>query len=172
MPNPASRRTIEPGIDAPDREAAARSLWRVRRQWMERHGNCRFTPDGARRSRLDAVESALEAAFKRGIDAIGLGRLAEANALDIRLVELELPLPGLPAAFDGYRILHVSDSHLDNMPAIADLAGDGLKEVIWVDPTTLKLFVWNVAGTPGPEIADWPMYQHDPKHSNVLPVHP
>ena len=120
MRSPASRRTIEPGIDAPDREASARSLWRVRRQWMERQGNCRFTPDGARRSRLDAVESALERAFKRGIGAIGLGRLAEANALDIRLVELELPLPGLPAAFDGYRILHLSDLHLDGHPALAD----------------------------------------------------
>jgi hypothetical protein len=55
-------------------------------------------------------------------------------------------------------------------PAIADLDGDGLKEVVWVDPITFEIFVWNVAGTPGPELADWPMYHHDPKHTNVLPV--
>lgn len=57
-----------------------------------------------------------------------------------------------------------------NTPAIADLDGDGLKELIWVDPDTTLLMVWNVDGTPGPELADWPMYRHDPKHTNVLPV--
>ena len=55
-------------------------------------------------------------------------------------------------------------------PAIADLDGDGLKEVVWFDPFTSRLFVWNVAGTPGQELADWPMYHHDPKHTNVLPI--
>jgi hypothetical protein len=55
-------------------------------------------------------------------------------------------------------------------PAIADLDGDGLKEVVWLDPFTTRLFVWNVAGTPSPELADWPMYHHDAKHTNVLPV--
>jgi subtilisin family serine protease len=55
-------------------------------------------------------------------------------------------------------------------PAIADLDGDGLKEILWVHPDFTTLFVWNVGGTPSPELADWPMYHHDPKHSNVLPV--
>ncbi len=54
-------------------------------------------------------------------------------------------------------------------PAIADLDGDGLKEVIWYDLDLSLIFVWNVAGTPGPLLADWPMYHHDPKHSNALP---
>jgi hypothetical protein len=54
-------------------------------------------------------------------------------------------------------------------PAVADLDGDGLKEVIWPDPDTNLLFVWNVPGTPGPEFADWPMFRHDPQHTNVLP---
>jgi predicted MPP superfamily phosphohydrolase len=41
------------------------------------------------------------------------------NALDLRKVELELVLPGLPAAFDGYRILQLSDTHLDHLPELA-----------------------------------------------------
>jgi predicted MPP superfamily phosphohydrolase len=52
------------------------------------------------------------------------------NALDLQLTELEFALKGLPAAFDGYRILHVSDSHLDILPPIADAAAamlDGLE---------------------------------------------
>jgi predicted MPP superfamily phosphohydrolase len=49
------------------------------------------------------------------------------NALDLRLTELELRLPGLPQAFDGYRVLHVSDTHLDTLPAVADAAVPLLK---------------------------------------------
>ena len=75
-----------------------------------------------------------------------------------------------------------SDFWLDdwraNTPAIADLDGDGLKEVVWVArttnqwvaQTTNQIFVWNVAGAPTPLVADWPMYHHDAKHSNVLPA--
>ena len=44
------------------------------------------------------------------------------NALDLKKVELELELPGLPPAFDGYRILQVSDSHLDHFPELAPAA--------------------------------------------------
>jgi predicted MPP superfamily phosphohydrolase len=52
------------------------------------------------------------------------------NALDLELTQLELKIAGLPAAFDGYRILHVSDSHLDILPAVADVAArllDGIE---------------------------------------------
>jgi len=44
------------------------------------------------------------------------------NALDLRKVELELELPGLPEPFDGYRILQLSDTHLDNFPELAAVA--------------------------------------------------
>ena len=47
-----------------------------------------------------------------------------------QLTRLELKVAGLPAAFDGYRILHVSDSHLDILPSVADAAArllDGIE---------------------------------------------
>ncbi len=46
-------------------------------------------------------------------------RLFEAGtrrALDLRLVELALSHPDLPPEFDGYRLLHLTDLHLDGMP--------------------------------------------------------
>jgi predicted MPP superfamily phosphohydrolase len=51
------------------------------------------------------------------------------NALDLQRVELELDLPGLPVAFDGYRILHVSDTHLDHLPELAGAARDLLRDI-------------------------------------------
>ena len=71
------------------------------------------------------------------------------------------PMIGITVSIDDPRY---------NTPAITDLDGDGLKEVVWVDPTSARIFVWDVPGAPGPLLADWPMYHHDPKHTNVLPT--
>jgi uncharacterized protein len=43
-------------------------------------------------------------------------------ALHPEFVELELRFAHLPPAFDGYRILHLSDSHLDILPELAATA--------------------------------------------------
>jgi predicted MPP superfamily phosphohydrolase len=54
------------------------------------------------------------------------------NALDLKKIELELELPGLPPAFDGYRILQLSDTHLDHFPELAP-AARALLEGVEVD---------------------------------------
>jgi predicted MPP superfamily phosphohydrolase len=40
------------------------------------------------------------------------------NAWDVAFREIDLPLPRLPEAFDGFTILHLSDLHLDGMPGL------------------------------------------------------
>ncbi len=42
------------------------------------------------------------------------------NAWDIALREMDVPLPRLPAAFDGFTVLHLSDLHLDGMPGLEE----------------------------------------------------
>jgi predicted MPP superfamily phosphohydrolase len=44
------------------------------------------------------------------------------NALDLRRIDLDLVFAGLPPAFDGYRILQVSDPHLDCLPELVPAA--------------------------------------------------
>ncbi len=46
----------------------------------------------------------------------GLYGRGRRNALDVRLNENQLELKDLPDAFDGFRILHISDLHLDMDP--------------------------------------------------------
>ena len=57
-------------------------------------------------------------AFRCVLGVTGLYRRGVRNALDIDLKEVELEFANLPPDFDGYRILQISDPHLD---ALADL---------------------------------------------------
>lgn len=50
----------------------------------------------------------------------GLLHYGRRNMLDIRCVENQVLIPGLPRAFDGYTLLHLSDLHLDIDPALTD----------------------------------------------------
>jgi uncharacterized protein len=61
-----------------------------------------------------------------GTRIIGVHALGRRNALAPELVQFELRFPALPAAFDGYRILHLSDTHLDAQPELATYAGQML----------------------------------------------
>jgi predicted MPP superfamily phosphohydrolase len=51
--------------------------------------------------------------IRTGLRLVGMLGRGRRNALDIRLVHNDVPIAGLPPTFDGYRILHLSDLHLD-----------------------------------------------------------
>lgn len=84
------------------------------RYWVSRAG---------RRSRWRKVPlDALVALFGKVIRLTPLYARGQRNVLDLKRVELDLVFANLPPAFDGYRILHVSDTHLDHFPALAGAA--------------------------------------------------
>jgi hypothetical protein len=59
----------------------------------------------------------------------GLARVGRRNYLDVRVNEYTVPLRGLPGAFDGFRVLHVTDLHCDLDPALVDVVVDRLATV-------------------------------------------
>ncbi len=61
---------------------------------------------------------AAQRAIRIGLKLTGLYWRARRNAGAIRVVRREIPLPALPAAFDGYTVLHLSDIHADMSDAI------------------------------------------------------
>lgn len=98
----------------PDRRA-----WRNRRDRLAALG-LRVGVLGVRslwRQRLFDVVLKLVGA---GLRFTGLWRRGLRNALDVRLCEITLELPRLPLAFDGFRLLHVTDPHFDATPGMAD----------------------------------------------------
>jgi predicted MPP superfamily phosphohydrolase len=79
-------------------------------------------PDGPRPRWRHRLFSILLGIFGQALRLTPLFARGRRNALDLELTRLEIGLPGLPASFDGYRILHVSDSHLDILPPVAEAA--------------------------------------------------
>src|SRR5512146_423459 len=120
-------RPIEAPPSAASRRPAAlslgteRQIWEERRRLMERRGGS-VGPDGRRPAWRDAVLSAGVATFAAAAKLSGLAVPGRRNALAPRLVERAFAFSELPPAFEGYRILHVSDTHLDCLPDLAIVA--------------------------------------------------
>jgi predicted MPP superfamily phosphohydrolase len=121
-----------------------RERWREARIRMER-GSRKHTPFGARRSNrklLTPVYGAAGLALK----VVGLHRPGMANALALGLSEVGLAFPHLPPAFDGLRILHLTDLHLDSLPGL-DLIVARLVAGTAPDLAVLTGdYLWNVGG--------------------------
>ena len=58
-----------------------------------------------------------------------LFRWGAARALGLEMTELTVSQPDLPRAFDGYRILHLTDLHLDNLVDTAAVLADRIAGV-------------------------------------------
>jgi predicted MPP superfamily phosphohydrolase len=66
-------------------------------------------------------------ALELGLKLTGQYERGVRNAWDVALRELPLELPRLPAAFDGFTVLHLSDLHLDGMPGLEQLILDRVR---------------------------------------------
>ena len=59
----------------------------------------------------------------------GLYRIGHRHALDLRVEHNPVHLPDLPAAFDGFRILHISDTHIDGNPELLPVLIEKVKDI-------------------------------------------
>jgi predicted MPP superfamily phosphohydrolase len=98
-----------------------REAWFDRRRAMERSARC-VNPTGSHGDWEGRLLGVVVRAFGVALRPIGLYTRGRDNALAPLLVERLFYFPDLPAAFDGYRILHISDSHLDCLPELAGVA--------------------------------------------------
>jgi hypothetical protein len=68
-------------------------------------------------------------ALKIGLSAVGLYGTGRRNALNPIVRQITLPYPHLPAAFDGFRVLHISDFHIDGVDGLAEALAVLLSEI-------------------------------------------
>jgi len=100
--------------------------WRSTRDWMERSRTLRSAA-GPRSAAMIKLKRKILGPLNLGRAPAGVRRLHNAltaRARDIRLRQIDIRLPDLPPAFDGYRIVHISDLHFDSLPGIEDAVFD------------------------------------------------
>ncbi|MBV9267086.1 MAG: metallophosphoesterase [Acidobacteriaceae bacterium] len=68
----------------------------------------------------------LKPLLKAALQSTGLYARGVRNATSPVIRNLSLQFPDLPAAFDGFRILHLSDLHIDCVEHLADAVADSL----------------------------------------------
>jgi predicted MPP superfamily phosphohydrolase len=96
-----------------------RKNWANVRAHME-SGDEKHTPDGRHRTRHWSLFKIGLTGFEIFLKATRLYERGVRNALNIELRQITLEFDNLPAAFDGYRILQISDPHVDAMPALCE----------------------------------------------------
>lgn len=78
------------------------------------------TPGGLRPARrFSPLKRGCEL-VRDGLAGVGLLPALTQSSLDIRRTEIDLAFADLPAAFEGYRILQISDPHFDALDGIAE----------------------------------------------------
>ncbi len=107
--------TETPGVDP------AREDWRRQRRRMEADEE-KHTPRAVKERRHWVAFRWLLALFGVGLRLSGLYERGVRNALDIKLKRIELKFENLPSEFDGYRILQLSDPHVDFLAGPFDTA--------------------------------------------------
>ena len=108
------------GKDASIVAMQGRKKWRQQRMQMEIHKE-KSTPKGPKRRAWPLFET-LISLFGWGLRLVGLYDRGVRNALDIRVTRFELSFEDLPEQFDGFRILQLSDLHVDALPEAMEVA--------------------------------------------------
>jgi predicted MPP superfamily phosphohydrolase len=99
-------------------DPAARAKWMARRLAMEAQDE-KHTPFGPRQRHWNHFKR-LIAVLDVTLRASGLYGRGMRNALDIRRHEIVFAFDDLPPAFDGYRLLHLTDPHFDSIEGTAE----------------------------------------------------
>lgn len=73
----------------------------------------------------------VHAFIRTGLALCGLHQRARRNARRLRVVEQEWRLPNLPAAFDGYTVLHITDPHVDMSSEITRALIDAVGPLVY-----------------------------------------
>jgi uncharacterized protein len=118
---PGARAAAEPPAVVRLSPGSAREVWAERRRALERSGRS-CNPDGHHGGWQGHALHAAAFGFAWVTRLIGIYARGRRNALSPVLVEREFTCSDLPAAFDGYRILQISDPHLDCLPELAGIA--------------------------------------------------
>ena len=115
-------------LDPPGVRKDKRIIWAATRSVLESMGYSTKRSGKKSRSHWDFFLQLLRI-FAFLLKISGYYAKGYGNAKTIKLEELTLEFPNLPSAFDGFRILHLSDLHIDSIPGFVLLLADKIREL-------------------------------------------
>jgi predicted MPP superfamily phosphohydrolase len=115
-------------IDKPEKRKEKHLIWAATRSVLENVGFFRNKNGKKSKSRWDLFVRLLNM-FAVFLKAIGYYSKGYGNAKTINVTRLNLKYSNLPPAFDGFRILHLSDLHIDHIPGFASIIKDKIKNL-------------------------------------------
>jgi predicted MPP superfamily phosphohydrolase len=111
-----------------EEEKNKRLIWAVTRSVLETD-NYKHKRHGQKsKSNWNLFTKAL-GVFVFFMKLFGLYQAGLANVFKIRIQKHRLSFPNLPAQFDGFRILHLSDLHIDSVAGLEDTIIERIREV-------------------------------------------
>jgi hypothetical protein len=115
-------------IDDPDTRKEKRLIWAATRSVLENVGFLRNKNGKKSKSHWNLFLHLL-GIFTVLLKVTGYYRKGYGNAKTISVTKITLKYPNLPQAFHGFRILHLSDLHIDSIPGFATLIKDRIKNL-------------------------------------------
>jgi predicted MPP superfamily phosphohydrolase len=115
-------------LDPPEMRKDKRLIWAATRSVLENVGFANKKSGKKSKSHWNLFLRLLKI-FAFLLKVTGYYKKGYGNAKTIRVKELNLNFPNLPPAFNGFRILHLSDLHIDTIPGFASLIIDRIKDL-------------------------------------------
>ncbi|MEI7660956.1 MAG: metallophosphoesterase [Bacteroidota bacterium] len=115
-------------LDPPAARSEKRLIWAATRSVLESVGFAHKRSGKKSRSHWDFFLRLLKV-FALLLKITGYYQKGYGNAKTIEVNEISLEFTNLPDAFNGFRILHLSDLHIDSIPGLATLIIDKIKDL-------------------------------------------
>jgi predicted MPP superfamily phosphohydrolase len=129
-----------------------------RRRWIENRINQealrfgRLSPRAIRTGKMSPIDYLLPG-VKLGLCLAGLYQRGVTNARAVQVVKHELAFEDLPPAFDGYRLLHLTDFHIDSLPGLENVISAHLEELPYDACVLTGDYRFSAFGDYPPEVA-------------------
>jgi predicted MPP superfamily phosphohydrolase len=113
-------------LDPPELRKEKRVIWAATRSVLENVNFSSKRSGKKSKSHWDLFMRLLRI-FAFFLKITGYYEKGYGNAKTIRVNDVSMTFPNLPEAFHGFRILHLSDLHIDSMPGFASILTDKIK---------------------------------------------
>lgn len=131
--------------------ASSHNEWTINRMRLEALRFSKLSDKAIQQGKYSRLDYFLPY-FMMGLKSVFLYQRGKRNAMDIVIREHELFFDDLPAAFDGFKILHITDLHIDSLPGLEEAICDLLDALTYDISVFTGDYRWHAYGDYSEEV--------------------